>query len=332
MLINRHHRRPGHRADHRTHHRMRRLAVTLALAMLPAAALFAQGSAQAAPVEAEGTVAGASAPPVSDPTPPSSPPRAEVVYDSIPADLPPNVTSLGYQATGTSEFGDEVGLTGAHKRKLRSVEVVLSSWACESGRWNTNDCRTTAGATFSHPVTVTVFAVDNSGPTPVPGALLASQTQLTEIPYRPSADPVNCTGPNAGRWYDATTGGCYNGIAHPVTFTFDGSTTLPDEVIWTVSFNTTGYGDSPIGTGAPCYSTVQGCPYDALNVGVQGFPGSPYVGVDIDPDGVFLDSANGSSYCDGGAAGTGFLRLDSPCWTDLRPLATITAGKPHGKK
>ena len=33
---------------------------------------------------------------------------AGVVYDAIPSPLPPNVASLGYEATSTSEFGDYV--------------------------------------------------------------------------------------------------------------------------------------------------------------------------------------------------------------------------------
>ena len=30
------------------------------------------------------------------------------IYDSIPAPLPPNVASLGFEATSTSEFGDRI--------------------------------------------------------------------------------------------------------------------------------------------------------------------------------------------------------------------------------
>lgn len=80
-----------------------------------------------------------------------------------------------------------------------------------------------------------------------------------------------------------------------------------------------------IGTGAPCYSTPTGCPYDSLNVGAQTFPGAPYQGIDVDPDAVFLNSTDPAAYCDGGAGGTGVLRFDSPCWTANKPLAKITA-------
>ncbi|WP_049573570.1 hypothetical protein [Streptomyces sp. SBT349] len=282
---------------------------------------------------ATGTAASAAAEPAADSVParapsgnwPKPPGKAEVIYDSIPETLPANVPSLGYQATGTSEFGDEVGFESTTHRKLKSLEIVLSSWACESGTWNTGDCETAPGATFRHPVTVNIYEVDNTGPTPEPGTLLASQTQRARIPYRPSADPVNCTGTNAGRWYDAATDTCNFGIAEAVAFDFGATTVLPDEVIWTVAFNTSGFGADPIGTGTACYASPEGCPYDVLNVGAQTFPGAPFEGIDIDPDAAFLDSAAPTSYCDGGTAGTGFLRLDAPCWTDNTPLARITA-------
>ena len=62
-----------------------------------------------------------------------------VVYDAIGAisvALPSNVPSLGYQATSTSEFGDKVTLA-AGPRTLSSVDLLLSSWACESGAQTT---------------------------------------------------------------------------------------------------------------------------------------------------------------------------------------------------
>jgi hypothetical protein len=138
---------------------------------------------------------------------------------------------------------------------------------------------------------------------------------------------VNCTGANAGQWFDASANACYDGFAHRLTIDFAGGTPLPDEVIWTVAFNTTSAGANPIGP-APCFSTPQGCAYNWLNVGAQTFPGAPYEGTDIDPNGAFLDSTWAGGYCDGGAGGTGFLRLDTaatPCWSANRPLGKITA-------
>jgi hypothetical protein len=98
-----------------------------------------------------------------------------------------------------------------------------------------------------------------------------------------------------------------------------GVTTLPDDVIWTVAFNTSGYGTMPM----PCGNSNPGCGYDSLNVGAQSFMGEPYGGIDTDPNGVFLNSTAGFAYCDMGTGGTGFLRLDTPCWKGFTPLGEI---------
>jgi hypothetical protein len=251
------------------------------------------------------------------------PPAQHVAYSSIPQNLPGNVASLGYEATGTSEFGDEVGL--ATTGNLHSQEVVLSSWGCQTR--DSGSCQTAPGATFTHPITMNLYAVNDSGPTPTPGAKLATQTQAVAIPYRPSADPVHCTGPDAGKWYSPADHTCYNGFATRLKFNFPNNIPLPNKVIWTVAFNTTHAGYNPIGENTPCFTSSAGCPYDSLNVGAQNFPGAPFAGTDIDPNGAFLNSSRPSSYCDNGAGGTGTLRLDTApadCWSDNKPLATIT--------
>jgi hypothetical protein len=266
-----------------------------------------------------------------DPSPPPGPdpepePELAVVYSSIPDDLPGNVTSLGFRSYRVSEWGDEVGLEPVPNPELRSLEVVMSSWACQSGRAANDNCVTTPGATFDHPITANIYAVDESGPTSMPGPLLASQTQVAAIPYRPSADPVNCTGANVGQWFDASAGTCEDGYAFRLTITFDDNVPLPDTVIWTIGFNTTASGSDPIGP-APCTSGPGACPYDYLNLGALTFPGAPFEGVDIDPNATFLDSTNAAVYCDGGAGGLGFLRLDTaatPCWEGNTPLGEIT--------
>ncbi|MBP8539183.1 hypothetical protein [Streptomyces sp. MK37H] len=256
---------------------------------------------------------------------------SKIAYSSIPQQVPGNVSSLGFEATSTSEFGDEVGLAALTQpasatpepRTLKSLQVVMSSQKCQNGSPSGGDCLTTPGATFTHPITANIYAVDNSGPVPAPGALLATVTKTFNIPYRPSADPVNCTGSNAGKWFSPADNTCYNGLAHTVKFDFPGVTTLPDQVIWTVAYNTTHAGYNPIGESAPCFTSGNGCPYDSLNVGAQTFPGAPFAGTDVDPNGVFINSSSASTYCDGGAGGTGTLRLDTPCWTGFTPLGEI---------
>ncbi|MDQ0374189.1 hypothetical protein [Cellulomonas humilata] len=210
----------------------------------------------------------------------------ETVYSAVPATLPGNLVSHAFTATQTSEFGDHVGLTGA-ARRLAGVDVVLSSWACESGAW-TASCVTTPGATFEHEITVNVYAVDTTGTIPAPGALLASATELFDIPYRPTADP---TCPSPTQWRSPTA--CFNGFATMVSF--DGlealAVDLPSEVIVSVAFETSVDG------------LMVGGPYDSLNVAVTTDLPS---GSDVEPTVGFLDSALASEYdpTDGGTPGT----------------------------
>lgn len=239
-----------------------------------------------------------------------------VVYNSVPKDLPGNVPSQPFQAQATSEFGDSV-LLEPGGRNAKSVDVIMSSWGCEIGHWTTDDCVTSKGAKFRHPITLNLYEVLASGE---PGALLLTDTQTFAIPYRPSADPENCTD---GTWYSKADDACYNGFANAITFKLQGNVTLPSAVIWTVAFNTTSFGAAPIGPAA-CSPTPEGCPYDSLNVGVESFEGQPSKGTDPDENATVLNSRNPAFYCDGGPGGS--LQLDDPvepCWTGFRPLATI---------
>ena len=174
-----------------------------------------------------------------------------VIYDSTENPLPSNVPSLGYQATQTNQFGDEVTFAGTD-RLLTSVTVTMSSWACESGGGGvTDNCQTTPGATFSWPITLNIYAPPASGPGT--GALLGTVTQTFAIPYRPSKDDMHCTGNAVGDWYDGTA--CFSGLANNITFDLSAAQlTVPDTVIWGVVFNTTTYGPNPQTTD-PCQAT-----------------------------------------------------------------------------
>jgi hypothetical protein len=229
--------------------------------------------------------------------------------------------SLGFEATTASEFGDEVSLQSGTSRQLNELQVLFASFACTSGHWNTGNCVTTPGATFTHSITANIYGASSGG---IPGSLLATVTQDQVIPYRPSADSVNCTG---GKWFNTAAGACQNQISTVLTFTFSAGITLPDQVIWTVAFNTTHYGAAPIGEGVACFGSSGGCPYDSLNVGAKTYTGAPYSGTDVDPNGAFVNYQAGSFYCDGGAGGT--LRLDTSttvCWSANKPLGRIITG------
>lgn len=175
-------------------------------------------------------------------------------FGNVPDTVPSNLPSYGPEAYGFNEWGAQLALAGT-ARNLTAATVTMSSWACESGAWNTNDCATTPGATFDVPITFNVYAVGAANSV---GSLITSKTQTFAIPYRPSVDSVNCTG---GRWYDGS--GCFNGKAVNITFDFAGEA-LPDNVIFGITFDTTNFGYSPLGSGPN--------PTDSLNIAT--YPGT----------------------------------------------------------
>src|SRR2546423_5233803 len=182
------------------------------------------------------------------------------IYNNIPTPLPGNLPSWGFEATGTQEFGDRVGFTTT-ARRLVSVTQTMSSWACQLGHWYDADCATAPGATFTHSVTMNLYNVAAGA---APGTLIGTKTQTFVMPYRPSTDPIHCTG---CRWYDGTD--CFNGKAFTITFDFSSQNlTLPNQVIFGVAYNTTHHGYTPMGETAACFIAPPpsgGCPYDSLN-------------------------------------------------------------------
>jgi len=187
--------------------------------------------------------------------------KTSVIYDSSAKDGPPsNLPSAGPEAYAFSKMYEGITFAGG-PRKLSNVTVTLSSWACVSGTWFAGDCSTPAGATFSQPVTLEIY--DSTGT-----SLLASSTQTFNVPYRPSASP-KC---GDGRWYSSGLKQCFNGLADDVTFGFSGNVTLPDSVVYAISYNSTHYGPNPIGESASCFGTVAGCPYDSLNIALSTSP------------------------------------------------------------
>jgi hypothetical protein len=192
------------------------------------------------------------------------------------------------------------------RRKCRTKLRKRGKKHCQYGHWYSNDCSTAAGATFNVPLTFTIYA-DNGG---TPGAVLARLTQTVNVLYRPSADATHCTGTAAGPggWYKLQDHTCYNGFAQTIKMTFSGvGVTLPSQVIWSVAYNTTHAGYSPIGEAAPCFTSPAGCGYDSLNVGAWSAPNAPYAGTDIDEDKAFRNG------------------VMEPGWTGYRPLGAIAA-------
>jgi hypothetical protein len=241
------------------------------------------------------------------------------VYDATLSPLPGNLPSEAFQATQTGQFGDQVPLAGT-ARRLNSVTVTMSSWACQSGGGAT--CVTTPGSTFSMPITFNVYNVGGDGQTV--GSLIATRTQTFSIPFRPSSDAVHCVDNTA--WYDGPQG-CFHGLANNITFDFSSSNVLlPNKVIYGVQYNTSGYGPNPYGYSTAC-AIAGNCPYDSLNVALSS---QATVGSEVFPGELYQDSQTSSMYCDNGAGGIGNFRLDSPgyptCWAGYVPAVQITAG------
>ena len=189
-------------------------------------------------------------------------------FDSIADPFPANMPSYGPEAYALSSLGDRIRLAPDTPRKLRAVTVGMSSWACESGAWNTANCVSAAGTTFTHPVTLRIY--DDSSNT-----LLATRSQEFVMPYRPSTDTAAC----ADHRWKAADGVCYSGIAFKITFDLSSlKVTLPDNVRYELSYNTRSYGAQPLGETGP---------YDSLNMGIYNATvAHPSVG--SDPDSGYL--------------------------------------------
>ncbi|MEO6115226.1 MAG: cell wall-binding repeat-containing protein [Pseudolysinimonas sp.] len=210
---------------------------------------------------------------------------ATIAYTSIPATLPLTYPSLGFAATTTSEFGDEVQLAPGTARAVTSVSVGLDDWACQSdftkagGTWTAGTggpCVTTPGASFTHPITLTLYDVNDSTSPPTLGKLITSVTQTVTIPFRPSAD-ASCADPTS--WKDATSGSCQHGLAFTAVFAIPAHPVVADHLVVAVSYNTSNAGAAPLHVAGP---------YDSLNVSVDA---TPTVGTDVDPDQMFLNSS-----------------------------------------
>lgn len=236
---------------------------------------------------------------------------SQVIYDSTTTPNPPNLVSEAYEATQTSELGNQITFAPGTSRILSQATITLSSWGCQSGGW-TNGCVTTPGSTFQEPITLNIYNVnpDNSV-----GSLITSVTQTFNIPYRPSSDPADCL-LNQTQWYSSATGECYNGLATNVTFNIP-SVVVPSTIIYGIAYNTSDYGSPPDGDSTDCHATPEGCGYDSLNVGLT-IADQPSIGSDPLPGTVYQNTDYAPYFCDGGLAGTGTFRLDSPnsapCW------------------
>jgi hypothetical protein len=237
---------------------------------------------------------------------------AGAAYDSIPSPLPGNLPSVGFEATSTSEFGNQITF-GHGSRNLHQVAVTMSSWACQSGTWGDGTCVSAPGSTFPEDITLNLYNAPTGASAPGPGSLITTMTEKFNIPYRPSATIACAT----GGWGPS----CFHGLATNIVFDFDlrsGHIKLPDSVVYGIAYNTSDYGAAPQRPQA-CNATTQGCPYDSLNVALSTDPTDVSAGSNPNSGTVFWSTSFAPFYCDGGTNGSGFFRLDSPgagnaCW------------------
>ena len=214
--------------------------------------------------------------------------QSATIYDSTVNTGPKsNLSSYGPESSSTAQVGGKVTLNSS-KRNLTSATVTLSSWACVSGHWTGTggSCLTPAGATYSLPITLNIYDQD--------GNVVTSKTQTFAVAYRPSANPAKCPSTPL-KWYSTTDKKCFNGLAQDVTFTFDGTKSLPDNFSYGITYRTSHYGASPIGD-QPCNSTAAGCFYDSLNVAVND--ANPSIGTGMGT--YFFDNAGVSTPVDSG--------------------------------
>jgi hypothetical protein len=221
--------------------------------------------------------------------------HAEVIYSSVPSATAPNYPSQGYQATSTSELGDEISFAGT-ARRLNSVTATLSSWALASTYGS-------VAAGYQHQLTFNIYgnAADAAS-----GNALASSTLNALVPWRPEAS-AGC-----GTAYQAANGGCYNGYAFDVTFDFAAlNVMLPDTIIFGLAFNTNTYGASPIGAPGP---------YESLNFALAT-AAAPTIGTDVNADEIFWNTSF-QGFLTSGTAGE--FGPDSD-WTGYRPMVSFDA-------
>jgi len=242
--------------------------------------------------------------------------NAEVVYNNFPVPAEKNISSVGFEATSTAELGGEVGLPALTARRNPTVIVGMSTWACQTGTWYDNNCKSAAGSKFTEPVTLNIYEV---GPGDTVGAKLASSTATFEMPYRPSASKHCTTGDAKGGYAPPA---CFHGKLFKIKFKLSGFVLPAEEVLVSVSYNTSDFGPSPQGA-QPCKSTIAGCPYDSLNVAVTEGT-TPVIGTYPDPEEVDVNSQWDAMYC-GNNTLLGTFAPSGKCWPNEQPVFEIKA-------
>ncbi len=151
------------------------------------------------------------------------------------------------------------------------MSVVFSSWASESGSWITGDAVTTPGADVRRADHFNIYddttaqgrTAGDEDPDGRDGVSTIVERPLHRRPL------VQLEGQDLLQRHD------------PDGHDADAVRTLPNQVIWTVQYNTNHYGPNPTGASSPA---------DWLNVGIKTFDAAAFVGTDLNEDLVVVDS------------------------------------------
>ncbi len=236
--------------------------------------------------------------------------NATVVYNNIPAPLPGNLPSVGFQATSTAEFGGLVEFA-ATQRKEPTVTAVMSSWACQFGSGTT--CATVPGATFPQQITLNIYRANAITNEPE-GTPISTTRQTFEIPYRPTANKKCKASPEGQGWGKE----CFKGKTHAIVF-HPTEVILPARAILSLAYDTQSYGANPTG--------VEG-PYNSLNVAVTNgeAPPSLSVGADPLPEYAYVNSTWSAMYEPEPHGAVGTFSLANG-WSGYQPVFKVAAKK-----
>lgn len=209
----------------------------------------------------------------------AAPAAGDQIYNSLPSPIPPGVISLSFAANGFDQAGDLIQFAGS-SNSLISATVLMSNYSFESGY---EPLATSTG--FRDSFYLTLYSANSDGSV---GPVLASATQNVLVPWQPEPGG-GCTTTGA---YRATDGFCYLGQTFTVTFDF-ADLSVPNQIIYGVSYNTGSQGPQPFGTPGP---------YDGLNFGYTS--DTPSVGSNPTPTVSYFDKGAGfQAYAESGLDG-----------------------------
>ena len=205
-----------------------------------------------------------------------APTQAAVVFNQIPATLDLSYTSYSFSANHSRAIGNYVQLDGT-ERYLNAVTVTMVTWAQQSEYLSSTYADYSNAAGWNHYVELVLYAVDNTGSSPVLNYVAGSGANVL-IPWRPTVVPPGYPETGTSPYPD-------EGFAFNLNFQFDGTVQLPDQLVVSVNYDTQNYGYDPM--------LVPG-PFNKLNVAADSSI-QPTVGTDLSSN-VYVSQISGSDY------------------------------------